>query len=155
MIRVRHALLTATAVGLLAACEPTYRNHGFTPQIAELESIAAGDDTRGSVLRKLGRPSAYSSFDSDAWYYAASRVEHYAFYPPKVIERRVVAVRFGDTGVVEEVNRYGIEDGQVIDLITRRTPTYGREITALQQIFGNLGRVSADQVLTPERLPGG
>lgn len=150
------ALCALAAVTLVAGCEATYTNHGFTPQVVDLDGLQAGSDTRGSVLRKLGQPSAYSSFDSQNWYYTASRVEHYAFYAPKVIERRVVAVRFDDSGLVTDINRFGIEDGQVIDLVTRRTPTYGREITVLQQIFGNLGRVSASEVTggNAGRIPG-
>ncbi|MEM7546903.1 MAG: outer membrane protein assembly factor BamE [Pseudomonadota bacterium] len=135
--------------GLLAACEETYTNHGFAPQIAELDTIAAGQDTRGSVLRKLGRPSSVSSFDSDQWFYSASRVEKYAFYAPKVIDRKVVSVKFDQNGLVSDVARFGMEDGRIVDLITRRTPTYGRELTVLQQIFGNLGRFDAENVFGP------
>lgn len=132
---------------LLAACEPRVSNHGFAPQLADLQDIAAGSDTRGSVLRKLGRPSTFSSFESNSWYYEASRVETVAFYAPEVVERTVVSVKFDDAGLVTDVARFGVEDGQVIDLITRRTPTYGRELTILQQIFGNLGRFNVEDAL--------
>lgn len=152
---MKNFAIAITAVVLLAGCEATYTNHGFTPQVVQLDGVTAGADTRGSILRKLGRPSAYSSFDSRNWYYVASRVEHYALNAPKVIDRKVVAIRFDENGLVTSVNRYGYEDGQVLDLVTRRTPTYGREITALQQIFGNLGRVSAEQVTSPTGRPGG
>lgn len=141
------ALLTAAM--LVTACEPTYTNHGFAPQLAELDSIAAGEDTRGSVMRKLGRPSTISSFDADSWYYEASRIETYTFYAPEVIERKVVAVSFDTDGLVTNVAKYGLEDGQIIDLVTRRTPTYGRELTVLQQIFGNLGKFDAGQTFDP------
>lgn len=157
MKRVAKTTFAIVAASMVAACEPTYTNHGFAPQVVDLDELQAGSDTRGSVLRKLGQPSAYSSFDSKNWYYTASRVEHYAFYAPEVIERRVVAIRYDDNGLVAEVNRFGVEDGQVIDLITRRTPTYGREVTVLQQIFGNLGRVSAGDVIgggNPAGIPG-
>lgn len=142
----------ASAVAL-SACEATYTNHGFSPQIAQLEQISTSD-TRGSVLRLLGQPSATGTFDSESWYYMASRVENYAFYAPKIVDRKVVAIRFDDAGRVSNVARYGVEDGQVIDLITRTTPTYGREITILQQLFGNIGRVGADQFFDG-RSPGG
>ena len=70
-----------------------------------------------------------------------------------MVDRKVVAIRFDGSGRVSNVARYGVEDGKVIDLITRTTPTYGREITLLQQLFGNIGRVGADQ-LFDGRLPG-
>ena len=157
MRQAKRAIIALAAVAALAACEETYTNHGFTPQIAELETIVQGTDTRGSVLRKLGRPSSISSFDSNSWFYEASRVERYAFYEPKVVDRTVVTVNFDDAGLVERVGRYGVEDGRVIDLVTRTTPTYGRELTVLQQIFGNLGRFNAEQLTgqTAGRPPGG
>ena len=138
------ALMAAAAV---AACAPTYSSHGFAPQREALDGIAAGADTRGSVVRKLGRPSANASFEADTWYYVASRMEHFAFYEPKVVDRTVVLVRFDDAGLVETVERYGLEDGQVVNLVTNTTPTYGRELNALQQIFGNVGRVGAGDVI--------
>lgn len=147
------AMLTAVVLAL-GACEPVYVNHGFAPQRAEMDTIVAGEDTRGSVMRKLGRPSTVSSFDADTWYFAASKVKKFAFYAPEVVDRKVVAVSFNADGLVTRVNSFGLEDGQIIDLVTRRTPTYGREMTVLQQIFGNLGKFNADQVFDG-RGPGG
>jgi outer membrane protein assembly factor BamE (lipoprotein component of BamABCDE complex) len=153
----RKSALIACAAALLAAgCAPTVSNHGFAPQLAELQSIEAGQDTRGSVVRRLGRPSAYSSYDGDVWFYVASRVESFAFYRPRVVERTVVAVRFDEDGLVTEVNRYGLEDGRIVDLVTNTTPTLGRELTVLQQIFSNVGRFDASNVLGGQsNVPGG
>jgi outer membrane protein assembly factor BamE (lipoprotein component of BamABCDE complex) len=35
---------------------------------------------------------------------------------------------------------YGMQDGEIVDLQTRVTPTRGKELTILGQLFGNLGR---------------
>lgn len=142
----RRAVCLAAALGA-AGCAPTYANHGFAPQIAELDALTAGADTRGSVLRKLGRPSSTSTFDSDVWYYVASRTEKFAFYQPKVVDRTVAVVRFDEFGVVTQVDRYGLEDGRIVSLVTSTTPTFGRELSVLQQIFSNVGKVDASQVL--------
>lgn len=144
----RTMLCAAGVAAAMAGCSPTYTNHGFAPQVADLQAIEAGVDTRGSVERRLGQPSATGSFDGDVWFYAASRVEHFAFYAPKVVERTVVAVRFDDAGLVTGVGRYGLEDGRVVDLVTNTTPTYGRELSVVQQLFGNVGRVNAGDVLS-------
>lgn len=145
--RARLAALLALGGALAGACSPTYTTHGFAPQEEELAEIVAGQDTRGSVLSRLGRPSATGSFDSDDWYYVASRMEQNMFFEPQVIDRTVVAVHFDQTGVVERVARYGLEDGRVVDLVTETTPTFGRELSVIQQLFGNVGRVDAGQVL--------
>ncbi|MEM6677012.1 MAG: outer membrane protein assembly factor BamE, partial [Pseudomonadota bacterium] len=61
------------------------------------------------------------------------------FYAPEIIDRRIIAVEFNDVDRVTSVRRYGLEDGQFVDLETRTTPTFGRELTILQQVLGNIG----------------
>ena len=64
--RAGYAFLAAASALALGACEATYTNHGFAPQIAQLEQISSSD-TRGSVLRRLGQPSATGTFDTENW----------------------------------------------------------------------------------------
>lgn len=77
--------------------------------------------------------------------------ERFAFYHPRVVERTIVAIRFGEDDVVEEVLQYDQEDGRVINYASRETPTRGRELGLLEQIFGNVGRVALPQ---QQRDPG-
>ncbi len=56
------------------------------------------------------------------------------------VDRTVVAIYFTKEKVVDEVAYYGLQDGQIVDLQTRTTPTRGKELTVLGQIFSNLGR---------------
>ncbi|MEM9061037.1 MAG: outer membrane protein assembly factor BamE [Pseudomonadota bacterium] len=131
---------------MLASCSPVIRLHGYAPVDEELAGVRAGQDTRGSVRRKIGRPSGTGIFTEDGWFYASSRVEHFAFYEPEVIDRRVVAIIFDERDIVQSVNTYGLEDGKIIDLETDTTPTFGRELTILEQAFGNLGVITDDLI---------
>jgi outer membrane protein assembly factor BamE (lipoprotein component of BamABCDE complex) len=70
-----------------------------------------------------------------------------AFYRPKTIQRSIVAISFDDSDKVAGVRKYGLADGRIISYDTRRTPTRGREVTFLEQIFGSIGRA-------PIQLPG-
>ncbi|MEM7210462.1 MAG: outer membrane protein assembly factor BamE [Pseudomonadota bacterium] len=137
-------LLGGAMAGLVAGCAPVMQNHGYAPVAEELTEIRAGQDTRGSVRRKIGRPGGTGIFTDQGWFYVASQVEHFAFYAPEVIDRRVVAILFDDRDVVQSVNTYGLEDGRIIDLETNTTPTFGRELTILEQAFGNLGVITED-----------
>lgn len=144
----RRALAGIVAATLaVGACAPVMRTHGYAPPEAELAQIAVGQDTRGSVRRKVGRPGVNGLFTNDGWYYVASTVEHRTYNEPRVVDRRVVAIKFDAADVVSDVRVFGIEAGKVIDLETRTTPTFGRELTILQQLFGNLGALSAEQLL--------
>ena len=56
-----------------------------------------------------------------------------------------VAVEFDADDVVASVNVYGLEDGRIVDLQTRTTPTQGRQLTIMQQLLGNLGTLTGEQ----------
>lgn len=158
----RHSWRILTAASIIAltsaACSPIIHTHGYTPRGEELANVAVGHDTRETVQRKLGRPSTVGSFGDSDWYYISIRSEQLAFYEAEIVEQQVVTISFSDEGLVEDVGRYGLEDGQVVDLVTRETPTSGRKLTLLQQIFHNVGRFGSKDLLggpggTGERLP--
>ncbi len=131
---------------LLAGCAPVIRTHGYVPVPEALDRIEVGIDTRGSVQSKIGRPSATSAFDDEGWYYVSSVVEHFAFYEPEIVDRTVVAVTFDANDVVTGINRYGLADGRVVDLATNATPTYGRQLTIVEQILGNIGAATGSDL---------
>lgn len=133
-----------TAVAILGGCSPEIRSHGFAPVEEDLATVTVGIDTRGSVRRKIGRPGTSGIFNERGWYYVSSKVEHYLYYDPEIIDRKVVAVLFDENDVVASVNTYGIEDGRIVDLETNITPTYGRQLTILDQAFGNIGITAED-----------
>jgi outer membrane protein assembly factor BamE (lipoprotein component of BamABCDE complex) len=139
------------ALGLvlaLAACEPILRSHGYTPSPEKLAQISEGVDTRGSVQRKIGRPAMNDLYATDdAWYYVSSIVKEESYKAPVVIDRKVVAIEFDEQGIVTGVGQFGLEDGQIVDLVTRTTPTYGSQLTILEQLFGNIGANTGEALL--------
>ena len=144
-------LVSAAALGaVLAGCSPVVSTHGYAPPDAELEEIVVGQDTRGSVRRKIGRPGLDGIFTDEGWYYVSTTIERLTWHAPEVTDRRVVAIRFDESDTVASINRYGLEDGRIVDLETRTTPTRGRELTILQQVLGNIGNLSADTLLNED-----
>ena len=146
MRRMRGVVLAAVLGATLAGCEPVVRSHGYAPDEALLAQLAVGQDTRATVAEKIGRPVTDSPFDDEGWYYVSSTLEQYMYHAPKVTDRRVVAVKFDENDVVSDVSTYGVEDGRVVDLATQTTPTHGRELTILQQLLGNLGRITGEDL---------
>src|SRR5208283_970893 len=61
-----------------------------------------------------------------------------SFMPPKVTDQRVFAVYFTKDKKVDRVANYGMEDGKLIDFVSRTTPTAGAESTFLKGMFINL-----------------
>ena len=140
-------VLLAGVMLLTAACAPVYRNHGYIPSDDELALIVVGTDNRESVAATIGRPSAAGLLNDHGWYYVQSRWKHAGALPPKEEERQVVAVTFDDGGTVANVERFGLEKGRVVAISRRVTATTIKGRGLLAQLFGNLGRVSADQFL--------
>lgn len=135
--------VAALALMAAAACQPIVTVHGYAPTEDRLAEVEPGVDSAETVVRKIGRPSTAGVIRADAWYYVASTFETDSWHAPEAVDRRVVAIRFGADGLVSGIERYGLEDGQVINLATRITPTYGREMTIVQQIFGNVGNLNS------------
>jgi outer membrane protein assembly factor BamE (lipoprotein component of BamABCDE complex) len=123
----------------LAACSPTYRNHGYVPSDADLEQIVVGVDTQSSLEEAVGRPTSTGVLKDTAWYYIGSRFEHYTYKAPKAVERQIVAVSFDQAGVVRNIERFGLEDGRVITLSRRVTDSSVQGQSFLRRLFGNIG----------------
>ncbi len=156
----RKTALFALAVSLasIGACSPVVYHQGFQSVDVRPSDVKVGEDTRSTVLSKLGSPTTTSTFDKDLWFYMSQLRSQTSFYVPKTIQREVVAISFDhDTEQVKSVDRYTIQDGRVIAYNTHETPTRGREMTVLEQLVGSIGAGSVlpnDQDITPGSHPG-
>ena len=73
----------------------------------------------------------------------------------EIENRNITAITFNEDGQVTDVAEYGIEDGRYINYVDRKTPTRGRELSVLEQIFGTIGRLPTDQIGGQQNIPGG
>lgn len=112
---------------------------GYVLQEGALDQVPIGS-SRDQVSFVLGTPTTTSTLDGDVFYYITQQVERIPGGEPTVIDQRVLAIYFNKEQRVTRIARYGIEDGRVIDFVTRKTPTGGREQTFVGQIFQNLIR---------------
>ncbi len=127
---------------VLGACAPQYENHGYVPPADQLEQVVVGSDTKESVTAKIGNPTAGGVLNDDSFYYVKMRKRALGFLAPEEIEREVVAISFSDAGVVQNVERFGLEDGRVVPLSRRVTSSPVQDNSFLRQLLGNLGRFS-------------
>lgn len=145
--RAKALLLGSLLAMALAACSPVYRNHGYVPSDEELALIEVGKDTRETVAATLGRPSGEGLLNDVGWFYVQSRWKHVGAVAPREIDRQVVSVTFTEEGVVENVERFGLENGQAVALSRRVTDSNIKGIGFLKQLLGNIGRLRADQFI--------
>lgn len=127
---------------VLAGCAATITSHGYAPTDTVLKQIAVGVDDRASVEQTIGRPRATGVIGDDAWYYLSSKVRHYAYQAPRVIDRQLVAIRFDKKGRVANIERFTLKDGKVIVLNRRVTKSGISGVSFIRQMLRNLGRVN-------------
>jgi len=139
-------LCVLVSVLSVAACTAVYRDHGYVPTDLELEQIKVGVDTHETVAALVGRPSASGLLNDTGWYYVQSRWKYFGARAPLEIDRQVVAITFGADGVVENVERFGLEDGQAVVLSRRVTDTNIKGVGFLRQLLGNIGNLSASSL---------
>ncbi len=140
--------LSALIVSAMAACAPIYQKHGYVPEDADLARIEVGVDTRDTVAAIVGRPSTSGLLNDVGWFYVASRWKTTGALPPVEEDRQVVAITFAKSGKVENVERFGLEKGQVVALSRRITQPNVKSAGFLRQLFGNIGRINTDSLLS-------
>ena len=147
------AAVVTCALGA-AGCESTVNQRGYVAPGNMMKLIRVGVDNKASLQSSLGSPSTLGTFNENTWYYISSRQEDFLFFRPEEVERQIVAVNFGADEKVASVKTYALADGQDVDFSDRETPARGRELTFLQQIFGNVGRGSpVGNINNPEDDP--
>ena len=138
-LRVSAALI---ALGVAAACAPVNTYSGFSAERnnVEIPDPQIGVDTRSTVQQRFG-PLDHRRARSErcavlCFGRAGARGSHL-----RITERQVMVVRF-DGETVSAVDKYGLERGRIVAYNDNATPTRGRELGVLEQIFGNIGRAS-------------
>ncbi|MBM1688050.1 outer membrane protein assembly factor BamE [Sulfitobacter geojensis] len=134
-----HAAVFALAIGV-AGCSPQFNNYGYVPPEEDLALIEVGNDTRESVADKVGVPTSSGVLNTSGYYYVRMRTRTIGPLAPQEIDRQVVAISFSDAGVVQNVERFGLERGQVVPLSRRVTSSPVSDNNFLRQLLGNIGR---------------
>jgi len=140
MRKITTALCSSLWLLGLAACSPTIQQEGNVPDPDQVVQINPGIDDKNRVGQLLGSPSSVSAFQDRTWYYISRRTEQTAFFDPQVVEQEVLAITFDSKNIVQDMKVYGLENGRMVAMVDRVTPTYGNDLTIIQQVLGNLGR---------------
>jgi outer membrane protein assembly factor BamE (lipoprotein component of BamABCDE complex) len=138
------AVFAALALVLLTSCGASTLKDatGYVPDQQLLDQVVIGRDTQDTVARLLGRPGTTGIIDDRGWYYVKSDYERLLWRAPVEVNRQVVAVSFAENGQVTNIERFGIQDGQVIALNRRVTDSNTQGIGFLRQLFSNFGNLN-------------
>jgi outer membrane protein assembly factor BamE (lipoprotein component of BamABCDE complex) len=150
-------LASASLAAALSACAPIRANSGYQAIEHNPKDMKVGMDTKSTVLDQLGSPSVQSTFDPNVWYYVSQDSAQIGYHKPRVTKRSIVAITFDkESEKVTKIDTFSLKDGKVMAYNNRETPTRGREISAIEQLLGNVGRgaLTPMQDQSPGQAPG-
>ena len=142
-------IATALVLALSAGCATMYSDHGYVPTDRALSRIEIGD-SQAEVAETVGRPSTTGLREDTGWYYVKSRYREFALRPRQEIDREVVAISFTEAGTVANIERFGLEEGNVVPLSRRVTDDAAEGTGFLRQLLGNIGRFDPAQFAGPQ-----
>ncbi len=131
----------------MAACSAQMRTHGYVPPQEDLDNVIVGVDTRDTVNDTLGVPTTFGAVKDGNYYYVRSQFKQLGMFKPEEISREVVAVSFDDKGVVRNIERFGLENGEVIVLEHRVTETSVPDLGFIRRLISTIGGPSASQFI--------
>jgi outer membrane protein assembly factor BamE (lipoprotein component of BamABCDE complex) len=133
-------LLAVSVPVLLGGCDTIVDQRGFTPTPGSVDKLEVGAQSREDVIRLIGTPSAVATFNPNVWYYISEKQETYAFLKPRITEQSVMQLSFTESGRLQAIKKYDQKDAENITMVSRITPTAGKQLTVLEQILGNIGK---------------
>lgn len=142
-ITLKTILIVTFLMLTLSACTSRKFVRGYMVDEAVISSIKPQVDTHDSVKEMLGSPSSVAPFDNNSWYYYSKKSESLAFFKEKITDLNIIAVRFDTDGYVTSLDRYTLNDKKDVTPVGETTPTNGRELSFIQELFGNIGRFGA------------
>jgi outer membrane protein assembly factor BamE (lipoprotein component of BamABCDE complex) len=149
-------LLLVGALALAAAgCESVVEHRGFSATPGSVEKLEVNTQSREDVIRLIGTPTAVATFNPNTWYYISQQQETFAFFKTDTTEQHVLQLAFNDAGRLTTIKNYDLKDGQDITMVSRVTPTAGKELTILEQLLGNVGKFSGPRQNNPGAPTGG
>lgn len=124
----------------VSACSADIDHRGHVMEESDLRPIQIGDTSRDEIFALLGSPNLLPVTGEESWYYIGAEVRRFAFYKPELLERQVAAFHFDDAGILTGIDFLSLEDGSTISFVEETTPSRGRDLGLLEEIFGNIGR---------------
>lgn len=131
---------------VLSACTPTVATRGNLISPTKFQQVQAQTSTRSDVIKFWGPPTTISTFDSNVWYYIGETTSQRGIFAPEVDKRRLIRVKFNpaNNDTVVDIADLDPKQAKEVALVSRTTPSAGKEFTAVQQFIGNIGKYNTN-----------
>lgn len=136
---MKKLLVILSLISATGCATETYL-HGYTFEQSDIDFIAIHKSTRDDVIRELGSPTSKSNFGDSTYYYINFKTEKTAFFDPKVVEQKVLAITFNKKDQVSKIIQHTLDDRNQIAFSEDKTEIQGNYMTPAEQMLSNIGK---------------
>jgi outer membrane protein assembly factor BamE (lipoprotein component of BamABCDE complex) len=126
---------------LLSACNSLV-THGQYIDDQTLRRLQTQEMSKSQLEELIGAPTLVSDYNQDTWYYVERFTAKRAWFKPKTISQRIVAVSFDSAGLVSRIDLKEETPKFTTDSVTEYTQSYSKEENPIQIFVKNIGRFS-------------
>lgn len=133
------AFQTISILFILSSCQ-TLDIRGQYVDDNSLIQLEKKKMTKNEVIELIGTPTIVPDYTPDTWYYVQRTLARRAWLTPKVIEQRVVEVKFNKKDMVDDVIVYNNSHIDKIHIVNEYTKSSGTDMNGVQKFVKNIGR---------------
>ncbi|MDG2187473.1 MAG: outer membrane protein assembly factor BamE [Hyphomicrobiales bacterium] len=130
----------------ISSCGSNIEKRGYLFNDNMQQDIVSGMQ-KFEILQLMGSPSTTSSENGDKFYYIANKFYKYAFLNPKEIERTVIVISFNNEDNVDNIEKYTLKDGKIVNYKSDKTIPGGTQVTVIQDLLDNTGRYTSNTAI--------
>ena len=120
------------------SCVNTKVVNGQLPDANILTALQIGKDKKGLVKKMLGSPSFNGNLGDNSLYYVFTVKKKIAFLEPKILDHKVLQLKFSKDDTLKNINLYQKSDLEEVEMSKNFTLTSGKKITLLEQLISNV-----------------
>lgn len=137
---LKKIFLVFLSIFLFNSCIVSVTNHGYEQDPDNFIRLKSNKSHKSDVIREAGSPSVISSFDKNIWYYVTTKTKRISAFKPKVIESRVIQLKFNNVDVLSNVSIFTINEHRELKFNRSESAVKGDDTSPLKDFFHNFGR---------------
>ena len=139
MLKYSKIIFLFLFINIISSCINKKIINGQLPEKSLIKTLKVGKDKKDLVVSILGSPTFQGQLNDNSIYYAEVVSEQFAFLDPDIKNQNVIQLEFDKDNILKNVYLFGVSDKNEIVMSQRKTETFGREISFLEQIISNIG----------------
>ncbi len=125
-----------------SSCITRVDKHGFMFEFSDHEMLQEGITTKERVLNMMGSPTLISDFhEQETWIYFSEDLERFLFFKPKVVDRKILLIRF-KLDTISELQKFDLNnESKNLKFVSESTIVDSHKVGFFKSIFSNVGQI--------------